>query len=554
MGGAAAVLAAMTAIARSASRRRRHRPGRRWRRTCPAARAQRPGDVLTIYGGKTVEVLNTDAEGRLVLADALVRGQRGPARRHRRRRDPDRAAVVALGARTAGVMANDDDLREPVRRGRAGGRADVADAAAGGATRQRSTRRSPTSRTSAGGAGRRHAHRRRCSCASSSARARWAHLDIAGPAFTTRDRTATPPRAAPAPPYAPSCSWPRTSPTAPSDPEPRAPRPGPTRRPSPPRPENDIEHPGPWCRVPRTRSRNAPRVPRVEPMATTRSAAGADRGSERPGRTAHGCTAEAGSVLHPMGRVRRRPRGLPRGRPQGRHLLPGPVEPRQGRPLHPRRQLHRVVLLEGLRQGRDHHLGDPADRLPVRRPRTAPSTSPAAARAAPPSPGTPTPPPGSATRTRAASSSRCTARPRPGCSDPVLAWADVVGDPERRRRYQQARGKGGLVRVSWDEATEIAAAAHVHTIKTYGPDRCAGFSPIPAMSIVSHCVGTRFIQLIGGVDDVVLRLVRRPARRQPAGLRRPDRRAGVRRLVGLDLPDDVGLQRPGHQDARTRTG
>ncbi|MFW0784044.1 nitrate reductase subunit alpha [Gordonia sp. CPCC 206044] len=83
--------------------------------------------------------------------------------------------------------------------------------------------------------------------------------------------------------------------------------------------------------------------------------------------------------------------------------------------------------------------------------------------------------------------------------DPVLAWADVVGDPLRRRSYQQARGKGGLVRVSWDEAVEITAAAHVHTIKTYGPDRCAGFSPIPAMSMVSHCVGTRFIQLIGGV-------------------------------------------------------
>ncbi|MBM7369319.1 nitrate reductase subunit alpha [Gordonia hydrophobica] len=83
--------------------------------------------------------------------------------------------------------------------------------------------------------------------------------------------------------------------------------------------------------------------------------------------------------------------------------------------------------------------------------------------------------------------------------DPVLAWADVVGDPLRRRSYQQARGKGGLVRVTWEEATEMAAAAHVHTIKTYGPDRCAGFSPIPAMSIVSHCVGTRFIQLIGGV-------------------------------------------------------
>lgn len=83
--------------------------------------------------------------------------------------------------------------------------------------------------------------------------------------------------------------------------------------------------------------------------------------------------------------------------------------------------------------------------------------------------------------------------------DPVLAFAEIAADPERRRRYQQARGKGGLVRVSWQEATEIAAAAHVNTIKTYGPDRCAGFSPIPAMSMVSHAVGTRFIQLIGGV-------------------------------------------------------
>ena len=45
----------------------------------------------------------------------------------------------------------------------------------------------------------------------------------------------------------------------------------------------------------------------------------------------------------------------------------------------------------------------------------------------------------------------------------------------------------------------MIAAAQVHTIKTYGPDRIAGFSPIPAMSMVSHCVGTRFTQLIGGV-------------------------------------------------------
>ncbi|MEU1460543.1 nitrate reductase subunit alpha [Streptomyces sp. NPDC005727] len=83
--------------------------------------------------------------------------------------------------------------------------------------------------------------------------------------------------------------------------------------------------------------------------------------------------------------------------------------------------------------------------------------------------------------------------------DPVAAWADIVSDPERSRRYKSVRGKGGLVRASWDEAVEMVAAAHVHTIKEYGPDRLAGFSPIPAMSMVSHAAGARFYSLLGGV-------------------------------------------------------
>ncbi|WP_349876262.1 nitrate reductase subunit alpha [Micromonospora sp. HUAS YX12] len=82
--------------------------------------------------------------------------------------------------------------------------------------------------------------------------------------------------------------------------------------------------------------------------------------------------------------------------------------------------------------------------------------------------------------------------------DPVAAWADIQADPERRRRYQKARGKGGLVRITWDEAQEMVAAAHVHAIAEYGPDRVAGFSPIPAMSMVSHAVGARFLSLLGG--------------------------------------------------------
>src|SRR5262249_9902566 len=65
-------------------------------------------------------------------------------------------------------------------------------------------------------------------------------------------------------------------------------------------------------------------------------------------------------------------------------------------------------------------------------------------------------------------------------------------------RYKGARGKGGLVRSSWPEVTELIAAAHVHTIASYGPDRVVGFSPIPAMSQVSYSAGTRFLSMIGG--------------------------------------------------------
>ena len=82
--------------------------------------------------------------------------------------------------------------------------------------------------------------------------------------------------------------------------------------------------------------------------------------------------------------------------------------------------------------------------------------------------------------------------------DAVKAWEHIVENPQRAKAYKSARGKGGLVRATWQEATEIVAAAHVHTIKKYGPDRVAGFSPIPAMSMVSHASGARFVNLIGG--------------------------------------------------------
>ncbi|WP_330304013.1 MULTISPECIES: leucyl aminopeptidase [unclassified Streptomyces] len=80
----------------------------------PSGSATRPGDVLRMYSGKTVEVLNTDAEGRLVLADALWKASE---------EKPDAiidvatltgAMVLALGSRTFGVMANDDAFRASV--------------------------------------------------------------------------------------------------------------------------------------------------------------------------------------------------------------------------------------------------------------------------------------------------------------------------------------------------------------------------------------------------------------------------------------------------------
>ena len=76
----------------------------------PGGGAQRPSDVITIFGGKTVEVLNTDAEGRLVLADALARSAQDA---------PDLlidvatltgAQLVALGPRISGVMGSDEDF------------------------------------------------------------------------------------------------------------------------------------------------------------------------------------------------------------------------------------------------------------------------------------------------------------------------------------------------------------------------------------------------------------------------------------------------------------
>ncbi len=115
MSGAAAVTAATFAIADLGL------PVRVTAYAClaenmPSGHATRPGDILTMYGGKTVEVLNTDAEGRLVLADGITTATA---------QKPDLivdvatltgACVVALGTKVSGVFSNDEDLHEEIPR------------------------------------------------------------------------------------------------------------------------------------------------------------------------------------------------------------------------------------------------------------------------------------------------------------------------------------------------------------------------------------------------------------------------------------------------------
>jgi nitrate reductase / nitrite oxidoreductase, alpha subunit len=86
---------------------------------------------------------------------------------------------------------------------------------------------------------------------------------------------------------------------------------------------------------------------------------------------------------------------------------------------------------------------------------------------------------------------------RKGGKDPVEAWAAIQADAQKRKSYTAVRGLGGFVRAHWDEVNEIIAAANVYTIKKWGPDRIFGFSPIPAMSMISYAAGSRYLSLIG---------------------------------------------------------
>jgi leucyl aminopeptidase len=115
MGGGAAVLAAMWAIAKL-------RPAANVIGVVPATenmpggRAYKPGDVLTSLSGKTIEVLNTDAEGRIILADGLAKARRMGATHIVDVATLTGACVVALGHATSGLMTNNASLATLVKR------------------------------------------------------------------------------------------------------------------------------------------------------------------------------------------------------------------------------------------------------------------------------------------------------------------------------------------------------------------------------------------------------------------------------------------------------
>jgi leucyl aminopeptidase len=186
MGGAAAVLAATYAIAELGV------PVKvttfaSMAENMPGGGATRPGDVLTMRSGATVEVLNTDAEGRLVLADALDMATEA---------EPDLivdvatltgACVVALGTRVSGVLSNDEGLLERVpaiadRAGEAMWALPIPDEMKGKVTSSsiadlRQHNPEPYGGTLYAAAFLREFVKEQ----------RWVHLDIAGPAFNDKD-------------------------------------------------------------------------------------------------------------------------------------------------------------------------------------------------------------------------------------------------------------------------------------------------------------------------------------------------------------------------------
>ena len=200
--------------------------------------------------------------------------------------------------------------------------------------------------------------------------------------------------------------------------------------------------------------------------------------------------------------------------------------------------------MEGPRQGRPRHLGDPADRLPVERPRHArlraarlparrvvllvhlladPGPLPVRARRA------------ARDVPRGARAHRAI-RSRPGRRSSRTPRRPAPTSPSAARAASCARpGTRSASSSPPRTSTRSSATGPTGSSASRRSRRCR-WSPTPP--------GTRFLSLIGGVCLTLLRLVRRPAAGLAADLGRPDRRARVRRLVERRLPDPVGLEHP----------
>src|SRR5699024_6624812 len=80
----------------------------------------------------------------------------------------------------------------------------------------------------------------------------------------------------------------------------------------------------------------------------------------------------------------------------------------------------------------------------------------------------------------------------------VVTWASIVEDEGKARIYKQVGGESGIVRTNSKDVSKLISAQIIYTIKKFGPDRIAGFTPIPAMSMLSYASGARFVSLLGG--------------------------------------------------------
>ena len=258
-----------------------------------------------------------------------------------------------------------------------------------------------------------------------------------------------------------------------------------------------------------------------------------DRGSKcRDGHRFRRFTATHRQAFPTRGSVRRSAHTTPDRGPVGRRFLPGPLGLRQSSALDPRRELHRFLLVEDLRQGRDHHLGGPADRLPVDRAGQARVRAPRL----PPrcvvllvhlltDPG--------ALPVRA----RHAAGDVPGGQGAAQGPGAGLGRHGRRPGAGRAGTRRPAARVassapSGGRPPRSPRPRTCTRSRRYGPDRVAGFSPIPAMSMVSPRRRRPIHHADRRRDAVVLRLVRRSSGSLAAGVRRPDRRARVRQTGG----------------------